>query len=553
MKKVILLAASPLLLVHCDTPKTEQRPNIIVILSDDMGYSDIGCFGGEIHTPNLDALAGNGLRFTQFYNTSRCCPTRASLLTGLYSHQAGIGEMVNDRGTAGYRGDLNQECMTIAEAMKTSGYSTYMAGKWHVTPYKPKNYSQVNWPLQRGFDRFYGMISGAGSYYDPISLTRDNQYISPLNDPEYTPETYYFTDAISDHATRYIREHDADNPFFLYVAYTAAHWPMHALEKDIEKYKGKYDVGYEAIRAARAKKMKELGIFPDAWEMSPLAGKSWSEVENKAWEARCMEVYAAMIDNMDQGIGRILAELKRKGELDNTIIMFLQDNGGCHEGYGRKEREPIADTLGPDDFQTRMIPNVTRNNDPIMMGQDVMPGGPESYIAYGLEWANVSNTPFRLFKTYSHEGGISTPLIVHWPAGIKEKNGWRKTPGHLVDIMATCVDLGKATYPDEYKGVKLIPLEGMSLRPVFDKDELPNRMLFFEHERSRAVRADKWKLVAQGADGPWELYDLEADRTEMSNLVDNYPDKARELADAWEAWAIRARVKPYPESIKNPR
>jgi arylsulfatase len=550
MNKALLLAAAPLLLVPRDAPKGDQPPNIIVILSDDMGYSDIGCFGGEIRTPNLDALAANGLRFTQFYNTSRCCPTRASLLTGLYSHQAGIGEMVSDLGTEGYRGDLNNECMTIAEVLKTAGYSTYMAGKWHVTPYKPKNPVKVNWPLQRGFDRFYGMISGAGSYYDPVSLARDNQYVSPLSDPEYKPEAYYFTDAISDHATRFIREHDAGNPFFLYVAYTAAHWPMHALQKDIEKYRGKYDAGYEAVREARAARMKKLGLFPGSWEISPPAGKSWQEVENKAWEARCMEVYAAMIDNMDQGIGRILDELKRKGELDNTVIMFLQDNGGCHEDYGRKERKPIPDSLGPNDFQTRMIPNVTRNNIPVMMGRDVMPGGPESYIAYGLEWANVSNTPFRLFKTYVHEGGISTPLIVHWPAGIREKNGWRRTPGHLVDIMATCIDLGKATYPDVYKGGELIPLEGKSLRPVFRNDELPGRMIFFEHERNRAVRAGKWKLVAQGAEGPWELYDLEKDRTEMHNLSDSYPEKATELAGAWEAWAVRARVKPFPETIK---
>jgi len=543
---------SGILFIQCDSQKKglEKSPNIIVILSDDMGYSDIGCYGGEINTPNLDKLAANGLRFTQFYNTARCCPTRASLLSGLYQHQAGVGQMMSDRGLRGYEGNLSKECITIAEAMKTAGYSTYMSGKWHVTPYKPKNYLKDNWPLQRGFDRFYGTIHGAGSFYDPNSLTRDNEFISPYNDPEYNPETYYYTDAISDHATRFIREHKEDNPFFMYVAYTAAHWPMHALEKDIDKYRGKYDEGYSAIRKKRVEKMKDLGILPDQWQVSPKDGKPWSEIKNKEWEARCMEVYAAMIDNMDQGIGRIVDELKRKDELDNTLILFMQDNGGCHESYGRKSREPIEDTIRPEDFQTNMIPNVTRDNKPVLMGQDVMPGGPNSFISYGREWANVSNTPFRLYKTYVHEGGISTPLIVHWPKGIKTKNEWRHTPAHLIDIMATCLDMGNVAYPSEYHGNKIIPLEGRSLRPVFDNDSMDERMIFFEHLRNRAVRAGKWKLVAKGLEGPWELYDMEADRTEMNNLINENPEKARELMDAWEEWAIRAHVKPFPESHK---
>jgi arylsulfatase A-like enzyme len=527
-----------------------KRPNIIVILSDDMGYSDIGCYGGEINTPNLDRLAADGLRFSQFYNTGRCCPTRASLLTGLYQHQAGMGQMTTDRNLRGYRGQLNHECLTMAEVMQTAGYSTYMAGKWHVTPYKDENYSKDNWPLQRGFDRFYGTIHGAGSFYDPNSLTRDNEFISPSNDPEYSPETFYYTDAISDHATRYIREHKEDNPFFMYVAYTAAHWPMHALEKDINKYRGSYSEGYSAIREKRVEKMKKLGILPDAWEVSPKDGKPWSEIANKEWEERCMEVYAAMIDNMDQGIGRILAELEDKGELDNTLILFMQDNGGCHESFGRRSREPVQATIQPEDFQTKMIPDVTRDQKPVLTGQDVMPGGPESFIAYGLEWANVSNTPFRLYKTYVHEGGISTPLIAHWPKGIKDKNEWRNTPGHLIDIMATCLDVGKVSYPTEYEGKQIIPLEGKSLIPVFEKDALDDRMIFFEHLRNRAVRSGKWKLVARGLEGPWELYDLEADRTEMNNLAEENPALASDLADAWEKRALRAFVKPFPESRK---
>jgi len=548
----LCILISVLIFVQCDTKmkNADDRPNIIVILSDDMGYSDIGCYGGEILTPSLDKLAANGLRFTQFYNTARCCPTRASLLSGLYQHQAGVGQMMSDRGLRGYEGNLSKECITIAEAMKTAGYSTYMSGKWHVTPYKPKNYSKDNWPLQRGFDRFYGTIHGAGSFYDPNSLVRDNEFISPYNDPEYNPETYYYTNAISDHATRFIREHKDDNPFFLYVAYTAAHWPMHALEKDIDKYRGKYDEGYSAIREKRVEKMKKLGILPSYWQVSPKDGKPWSEIKNKEWEARCMEVYAAMIDNMDQGIGRIVAELKRKDELNNTLILFMQDNGGCHESRGRKSRKPIEATIKAEDLQTKMIPDVTRDNKPVLMGQDVMPGGPDSFIAYGREWANVSNTPFRLYKTYVHEGGISTPLIAHWPKGIKDKNEWRQTPGHLIDIMATCVDVGKVSYPTEYNGNQIIPMEGKSLMPVFDNDESDERMIFFEHLRNRAVRAGKWKLVAKGLEGPWELYDMENDRTEMNNLVKEERDIAMELIEAWEKWAVRANVKPFPESRK---
>ena len=544
---------TPLLLfTQCDSQKknSDERPNIIVILSDDMGYSDIGCYGGEIKTPNLDKLAENGLRFTQFYNTARCCPTRASLLTGLYQHQAGVGQMMSDRGLRGYEGNLSNECITIAEALKTAGYSTYMAGKWHVTPYRPERQDKSNWPLQRGFEKFYGTIHGAGSFYDPSSLSRNNEFISPYNDPEYTPETYYYTDAISDHATRFIREHNDDNPFFLYVAYTCAHWPMHAFEKDINKYRGIYDLGYSAIREQRVKKMKGLGILPDKWQVSPKDGEPWSQIQNKEWEARCMEVYAAMIDNMDQGIGRIIGELEKKGELDNTLILYLQDNGGCHESYGRRSRNPVDTTLTAEDLQTKMIPDVTRDNKPVLMGQDVMPGGSDSFISYGLNWANVSNTPFRLYKTYVHEGGISTPLIVHWPKGIKAKNEWRHTPGHLIDLMATCVDIGKTEYPAEYNGNKIIPLEGKSLVPVFEKDELEERMLFFEHLRNRAVRAGDWKLVARSLDGPWELYNMKEDRTEMNNLIDQYPEKAKELINAWEEWAVRAYVKPFPESRK---
>ena len=528
------------------TTAEEKRPNVIVILSDDMGFSDIGCYGGEINTPTLDGLAENGLRFTQFYNTGRCCPTRAALLTGIYQHQAGIGWMMTNRKLRGYQGNLSKEAVTMAEVLKTAGYSTYMSGKWHVTPYIPSKPDKSNWPLQRGFDRFYGTIHGAGSFYDPNGLTRDNQFISPQNDPEYKPETYYYTDAISDHAVRFVKEHDKAKPFFMYVAYTAAHWPMHALERDIEKYKGKYGKGYETYRKQRIAKMKKLGILPDDWEITPKDGKSWDSVKNKEWEERCMEVYAAMVDSMDQGIGKIVKQLKEEGQFENTLILYMQDNGGCAEGLGRRSRKPIQATITKEDFQTDMIPKVTRDNKPVLMGQDVMPGGPDSYIAYGLEWANVSNTPFRLYKHYVHEGGIATPLVAHWPKGIKAKNEWRNTPTHLIDIMATCVDLGKATYPAEYNNNKIIPIEGKSLTPVFKNDTMEARQIFFEHEKNRAIRDGKWKLVAKGLNGKWELYDMEKDRTEMHDLAAKMPAKAKELEDAWEAWAKRAFVKPFP-------
>jgi arylsulfatase A-like enzyme len=317
-----------------------ERPNIVVILSDDVGYSDIGCFGGEIATPNLDALAAGGLRFTNFYNTARCCPTRASLLTGLHPHQAGIGHMLNDDGVDSYRGELSRRSVTIAEALKPAGYRNYIVGKWHLTPgYSAEAQAKRdNWPLQRGFDRYYGTIQGAGSFWDPGSLVRDNTLITVANDPEYRPAEYYYTDAISDHATKFIREHARDHarsPFFLYVPYTAPHWPMHARESDIAKQQGRYDAGYAAIRAARWAKQKQLGVVDAAWGFAPTSG-DWGKVENKAFEARCMEVYAAMLTSMDEGIGRIVAALKATGQLDNTVIIYLQDNGACAETNGRE-------------------------------------------------------------------------------------------------------------------------------------------------------------------------------------------------------------------------
>ena len=537
------------------------RPNIIVIMADDVGYSDIGCFGSEIETPNLDALASGGLRFTQFYNTARCCPTRASLLTGLYAHQAGIGHMVDawsQKVGEAYAGDLSKRAVTIAEALKPAGYATYMTGKWHVTNMTaPQNDADKhNWPLQRGFDRFYGTIHGAGSFFDPNTLVRDNTFISPFADAEYKPREFYYTDAINDQASRFITEHHARNPgqpFFLYMAHTAAHWPMHAKESDIAKYKGRYDTGYDATRSARLDKMKRLGLLDPQWQVTPQAG-DWSSVENKAWESRCMEVFAAMIDCMDQGIGRVIETLKKSGQFDNTLILFLQDNGGCAEGMGRagpfkpRADKPSLPALANDYLQPDMIPKQTRDGFPMRQGQGVMPGGADTYIGYGKAWANVSNTPFREYKHWEHEGGISTPLIAHWPRGIaNERHGKLDAqPGHLIDLMATCVDIAGASYPTEFKGHAIQPMEGISLAPAFEGKTLARTQpIFWEHEGNRAIRIGEWKLVSMHPKA-WELYQIPTDRTEMRDLASAQPDRVKAMASQWEAWAKRVGVRPWP-------
>jgi arylsulfatase len=532
--------------------ETPARPNIVVILSDDMGFSDLGCYGGEIRTPNLDALAANGLRFTQFYNTGRCCPTRAALLTGLYPHQAGIGHMMEDRGHKGYRGDLNRACATMAEVLKPAGYGTYAVGKWHVTRHIQPDGPKHNWPLQRGFDRFYGTITGAGSFYDPGTLTRDNTNISPFADPEYQPQQYYYTDAITDHAIRFLGEHcdqQPEKPFFAYIAYTAAHWPMHALPEDIAKYKGVYDAGYDAIRQARIQRLRELKLMSNSWTPAPTVG-DWSKHDDafRAWETRCMEVYAAMIDRMDQGIGRLVAELKRRGQLDNTLILFLQDNGGCQETVGRqgnmtRPEKPLLPPIAANAIRLDVIPKQNRAGIPTLQGPNILPGPEDTYIAYGLNWANVSNTPFREYKHFVHEGGISTPLIAHWPRGIARRGELETQPGHLIDVMATCVDLSGAAYPPEARSEPIPPLEGRSLVPAFAGKKIPRDAIYWEHEGNRAIRVGDWKLVAK-EDQPWELYDIASDRPEQQDLSSKYPDRVQQLAARWDAWAERAHVTP---------
>ncbi len=522
-------------------------------MSDDMGYSDIGCYGGIINTPFLDGLAANGLRYTQFYNTARCCPSRAALLTGVYQHQAGIGHMVDTHGTDIYDGDLSKNVVTIAEVLKDAGYYTYMSGKWHVTPYKSDetNPTKQNWPMQRGFDKFFGTIHGAGSFYDPNSLTRDNQFIAPSED-------FYYTDAISDNAVSYIENHETDSPFFLYVPYTAAHWPMHAKTEDIEKYKGKFDTGWDEMRDQKYAKMLELGLIKPEWKLAKKDDiLSWEETERKEWYSSLMEVYAAMVDNMDQGIGRILSSLDDKGIKDNTLIFFLQDNGGCAEEFGfRKNIEPNhidvdPDTIQPmkkDEFQTEMVPKYTRDGRPVLSGIGLEPGGPNTYLGYGKPWANASNTPFRMYKHWVHEGGIATPLIVHWPEGVSSKNEFRNDPGHLIDLMATCIDVADAEYPKIYNDNSIIPMEGISLKPTFENKSLEKRAIFWEHEGNKAVRYGNYKLVSkwnEKAEYAWELYDMDVDRSETNDLAGDLPDKVQELESMWMAWAIKAGVRNW--------
>lgn len=524
--KTFGLVALGLVTIRCNSTSKnlpKSKPNIVVIMADDMGFSDLGCYGGEIQTPNIDKLAEKGLRYTQFYNTSRCCPTRASLLTGLYAHQTGMGWMTAaDLGSPGYTGDINNNCITIAEVLKQAGYSTYMSGKWHVTfdEYMGPDGPKHNWPLQRRFDHYYGPLNGGGSYFHTRSLTHDN---TSLPVPE---KDYYVTEAISKYATKYIAEHaktKPDQPFFLYVAYTAPHFPLHAKPEDIARYKGRYTKGWDTLRAERYAKLIELGIIDQDWQMAEMDNdvKKWEEM-NKAEKqemAKRLAIYAAQIDDMDQGVGQIIESLKETGQFENTLIMFLSDNGGTMEFISRGDKS----------FEAL--------------------GTASSYESVRKPWATASNTPFRKFKQWVHEGGIATPLIMHWPNRIKSHGDLRHQMGHVIDIMATCIDVADASYPNEYKGYKIIPLEGKSLVPTFDNRPIEREALYWEHQATRAIRLGKWKLVADKNTGPryegeWELYDMKEDRTELNNFAEKYPERVKTMAEMWHQWAERCNVLP---------
>jgi len=512
MTRTIAIACVLLACTDAFAQGPAKKPNIVVILADDLGYSDIGCYGGDIKTPNLDKLASNGLRFTNFYNTARCSPSRAALMTGLYSHQAGVGHMVEDSKQPGYQGQLHRNCVTIAEVLRIIGYRCYMIGKWHLSRNNNTAAPNDSWPLGRGFDRYYGIIPGAANYFRPIGLTRDN---TPIQAPK---DGFYLTDAFSENAVQFIHDHqknDKEKPFFLYTAYTAPHWPLHALKDDIARYRGKYREGWDVLRQKRHERMKELGIVDPKWKIPPSDAKPWDKLNDKEKDDLDlrMAIYAAQVDRMDQGIGNIVAALKKTGQLDNTLVLFMADNGGCAEVIERGASGEL--------------------------------GGPDSYSSYGQGWAWLSNTILRLFKHWVHGGGVSSPLVVHWPDGIPEKSRGqlRKQSGHLIDVMATCLDVSGAAYPKEFKGNKITPLEGKSLLPAFDNRPIEREAIYWEHEGNKAILAKNWKLVSKFP-GPWELYDLDADRAETIDLANKEPERAKHLASMWQTWAERADVLP---------
>jgi arylsulfatase A-like enzyme len=500
------------------------RPNIVVVLVDDLGFSDIGCYGGEVPTPNLDRLAERGVRFTQFYNCARCSPTRASLLTGLYPHQAGLGWLDNmvEPNSRGIHGKLLPRCVTIAEVLRDAGYFTAMTGKWHLG----QQHGCAPW--NRGFDR--SLNSRFGEVYFPKEADRPgtkNLYLNGKEMPKDSPEfgkDWYSTDLFTEWGLKFIDEARSQNkPFFLYIAQGAVHFPLRAPAEVIEKYRGKYMEGWDKLRERRHAKQIEMGLVDPKWPLAP------RPADSPAWETRpadrqkrfddIMAVYAAMIDRIDFAMGTLVDGLKQRGVLDDTLILFLSDNGGNAEGG------PPGETLG---------------EGPI--------GGPQSFVKLGMNWATLANTPFRRYKHFTHEGGISTPLIAHWPQGIPEarRNKFEKQPGHIIDIMATAVDLAGAKYPREHDGQAIEPMQGVSLRPAFEGKALGRTQpLCWEHEGNKAVRDGKWKLVIRHR-LPWELYDMEADRTEQHDLIKQHPDIAAKLEAAWNEWAKRTYVDEWP-------
>lgn len=527
-----------------------ERPNIIVILADDMGFSDAGCYGGEIHTPNLDYLAKNGIRYTQFYNTSRCCPTRASLLTGLYNHQAGIGKMTNAEDAPGYLGHITENAVTIAEVLKSAGYHTAMSGKWHVsnTNAQPTRQEQLAWlnhqkdygdfsplsqyPTNRGFEKYFGTIWGVVDFFDPFSLVSGTKPIKNI------PKDYYHTDAINDTAVAYIREYaKSDRPFFLYVAENAPHWPLMAKPGDIAKYKDTYKGGWDVIRKARYEKMVKMGLidrsktpFPERWHDD----LKWENNPDKEWDAKAMSVHAAMIDCMDQGIGRIIKALRETGQLDNTLIVFLSDNGASPENCA-------AYGAGFD------RPSETRDGRKISYSQkkDNEPGLETTYSSIGERWANVANTPYQYWKAESYEGGIHTPMIAFWPKGISKKGGFNSHVGHVMDFMSTFAELAGAKYPSAYNGHTIQPTTGLSLVPSFKgKQNEGHANLFNEHFGARYARSGDWKLVSAANDSTWHLFNLAVDKTETKDLKAQYPEKVQHLDSLWREWAKTHKVFP---------
>jgi len=519
LKRIVLLSLCAITLNSsvAISSSVPARPNIVLILADDLGFSDLACYGSRVETPNLDRLAAQGVRFTQFYNAARCCPTRAALLTGLYPHQAGVGHMTQDwtKYGAAYSPGLNRQSATIAELLREAGYRNYLAGKWHVGG-SSKGQEQ-NYPTRRGFDHWYGTFGG-GDFFAPDNLYLEDQRVTPAGD-------YYFTDAITEYAIKFLDEHArsyADQPFFLHLTYTAPHFPLHAREAEIAKYRGRFKDGWDAERQRRYERLQQLGIIKPQWRLSPRdpVAQPFAETADKdEWDLR-MAVHAAMIDRMDQGIGRVLETVKRMGAERNTLVLFLSDNGASAEFLDswpdpRRGHKPGAPT-----------------------------GRPGSHRTLEIGWANAANTPFRENKMWIHEGGISTPLIAYWPAGIKSKGKLIQDVGHVIDLAPTLLEVAGASYPRQFKDRTLTPLEGRSLISALQGKRQGVRTLAWEHEGNRGMRVGDWKLVGVFR-GEWELYNLAADRTETNNLAARMPDKVKELAAQWQQWADRVGVVPW--------
>lgn len=493
----------------------DSKPNIIVILVDDMGFSDIGCYGSEIPTPNIDKLAANGVRFTQFYNTGRCCPSRASLLTGLYPHQAGVGHMTNATDAPGYMGRLNDNCATIAQVLQPAGYFTAMTGKWHV------GFEHGVTPANRGFDRSLSAPSG-GFYFG--SSPRAKLYLNGkdiANEDPILPPNWYSTDLWTEFGVRFIDEAvAAKKPFFLYLAHNAPHFPLQLPKEEIGKFREQYKVGWDQLREERRKRQLDMKLLDPTWALTPLPVEvsPWEKLELAARERfeQIMGIYAGVVAHMDASIGRLTHALEERGLLNNTLILFMSDNGGNAES-------------GPEGK---------------LDGDE--PGSAKSTVFCGMSWATLENTPFRRYKHYNHEGGIATPLIVHWPERVTARGEFRNQPGHLIDVMATCVDVSGAKYPAEIDGKAILPMEGKSLVPAFEGKPIEREALYWEHEGNAAVRVGDWKLVRAGSKSPWELYDLRTDRTELHDLAAEKPEMVKDLHANWERWAERTKVVPYP-------
>jgi len=505
-----LLSVSVLSVPGCSSfesfsPKAKP-PNILLIMSDDMGFSDLGCYGGEIETPNLDRLAANGLRFTEFYSTGRCWPSRATIMSGRYS----------DR--------LSSKQVTIAELLKTVGYQTSLVGKWHLS----RTATDENSPIKRGFDSYYGAIVGGGSYWRPPGLTRNTQSVEP-DSPDY-----YYTEKIGDEAVKLIHGYGkSSKPFFQYVAFTAPHWPLHAREKVIQKYITRYRSGWPRLRQQRYQRMLAMGLIDKKrWPLpapEPVV-EDWDAVDHKDWRVRNMAVYAAMIDHMDQAIGRIIGALKATGSLDDTLIIFTNDNGACSEHLSGNAWNTANNVLAW----------AKENGKAISVGDnmDVETGGPLTFHSVGRNWANAQNTPLRRYKANVHEGGACVPCIMHWPKGLKQPAGSvTDQRGHMVDILSTCIELAGVSYPAEFSGNRLDPNEGISLVPVIQgHTQDHNRAYYFNHAQTHAVIKGDWKVVRErGEKGTWHLYNITREKTEITDYAARMPEKVKELASLWQA------------------